>query len=130
MNCGSTSASCTRRSIHCREAGCFRRKYRRDRRPTLPTESRLRFYSHFVADLLYKHVKMAQLAWRFHRFKERLKRDAASTRYTDVALTPDTETDMGALEIMLTHITPVAASAPVAVSAASEIHQHTSPDAA
>jgi Radical SAM superfamily len=97
------------------QGGYLRRKYRRDRRPTLPVESRLRFYSRFAADLLYKHVKMAQLAWRFHRFRERLKCDTGAQRYTDVALTPDAETDTGALEMMLAHITP----APVAAGARS-----------
>jgi hypothetical protein len=105
------------------QGGVFRRKYRRDRRPTLPVESRLSFWSRFAAGLLYKHVKMAQLAWRFHRFKESLKRDAGAAHYNDVALTPDAETDTGALEMMLAHIAP----APVAAAAiaASEVHQHT-----
>jgi radical SAM superfamily enzyme YgiQ (UPF0313 family) len=106
------------------QGGYFRRKYRRDRRPTLPRENPLRFYSRFAADLLYKHVKMAQLVWRFHGFKERLKRDAASTRYTDVALTPDSETDTGALEMMLTHITPAPVAAP-SRSAEPEVVQRT-----
>ncbi|HTV14349.1 MAG TPA: radical SAM protein [Acidobacteriaceae bacterium] len=93
------------------QGGYLRRKYRRDRRPTLPVESPLRFWSRFTGDVVYKHVKMAQLAWRFHRFKERLNRDAAATDYTDVALTPDAETDIGALEMLLTHITPMAVGA-------------------
>jgi hypothetical protein len=105
------------------QGGYFRRKYRRDRRPTLQVESRLRFYSHFAASVIYKHVKIAQLAWRFHRFKERLKRDTAARRYTDVALTPDTETDTGALEMMLTHIKPTPATAVSAAKA--DVHQHT-----
>jgi hypothetical protein len=94
------------------QGGYFRRKYRRDRRPTLPVESRLRFYSRFASDLVYKHMKMAQLAWRFHRFKSRLEREAGARRYTDIALTPDTETDTGALEMMLTHIGPMPVGTP------------------
>src|SRR5215470_12578765 len=43
------------------QGGYLRRKYRRDRRPTLPLESPLVFYPRYVADLLYKHVYMARL---------------------------------------------------------------------
>ena len=100
------------------QGGYFRRKYRRDRRPTLPVENPLRFWSRYCADVLYKHMKMAQLAWRFHRFKERLQRDAAAGCYTDVALTPDAETDTGALEMMLAHLAPAAAT-----PSQTEVHQ-------
>ena len=81
------------------------RKYRRDRRPTMPIESPFVFYPRFVADLVYKHIKMAQLAWRFHWFKERLERDPNAIQYTDVALTPDSETSADELEILVPHAT-------------------------
>jgi radical SAM superfamily enzyme YgiQ (UPF0313 family) len=86
------------------QGGYFRRKYRRDRRPTLPRESILRFYSHFASDMLYKHFRMAQLAWRFHWFTKRLDSDPTTINYNDVALTADADTDMTELE-MLTQIT-------------------------
>jgi hypothetical protein len=86
------------------QGGYLRRKYRKDRRPTLPIESPFVFYPRFIADLIYKHYKMARLAWRFHRFKERLERDPNAKNYTDVALTPDSEEVTDALEMLTAHM--------------------------
>jgi hypothetical protein len=86
------------------QGGYLRRKYRKDRRPTLPIESPFVFYPRFIADLIYKHYKMARLAWRFHRFKERLERDPNAKNYTDVALTPDSEEVTEALEMLTAHV--------------------------
>jgi len=85
------------------QGGYFRLKYRRDRRPTLPLESPFRFYPRFFAGMVSKHLRMAQLAWRFHWFTKRLDRDPATRNYNDVALTADIDTDMAELE-MLTQI--------------------------
>jgi len=87
------------------QGGYLRRKYRRDRRPTLPREGLLAFYSHYLGDMAYKHYKMARLAWRFHWFTKRLKADPSAKNYSDVALTADEDTDMAELEMMLTQIT-------------------------
>ena len=86
------------------QGGFLRRKVRRDRRPTLPREAALPFYARFLWDFLYKHAKMARLALRFHRFKQKLERDPAAKLYTDIALTPDEDTNVEALEMMLTQI--------------------------
>jgi hypothetical protein len=85
------------------QGGYLRRKYRKDRRPTMPIESPFVFYPRFVGELLYKHFKMAQLAWRFHWFKERLERDSNARNYSDVALTPDSEEVAEALEMLTAH---------------------------
>ncbi len=71
----------------------------------MPLESPFVFYPRFVADLVYKHTKMAQLAWRFHWFKERLVRDPDAIHYTDIALTPDSETAAEELELLAPHET-------------------------
>ncbi len=86
------------------QGGFLRRKYRRDRRPTLPREAIVPFYARFVWDLVYKYARMARLAVRFHRFKQKLERDPAAKLYTDIALTPDEDTNLEALEMMLTQI--------------------------
>ena len=70
------------------EGGYLRRKYRNDRRPTLPVESAWVFYPRYVFDLLYKHVKLATLVWRYGSFRRRLKRDPDAPNYMDLALTP------------------------------------------
>ena len=86
------------------QGGYLRRKYRLDRRPTMPKEGRFTFYGRYTKEILFKHYKMARLFWRFHRFTRELEQEQGAKNYTDVALTPDSETDVGALEMMLTHI--------------------------
>ena len=85
------------------QGGYLRRKYRKDRRPTMPVESPFVFYPRYLFETLYKHFKLAGLAWRFHWFKERLARDANAANYRDVALTPDSETDAESLEMLVAH---------------------------
>jgi radical SAM superfamily enzyme YgiQ (UPF0313 family) len=75
-------------NVHPYQGGYLRRKYRKDRRPLLPIESRFLFYPRYVADLLYKHFKLAQAIWRYRPFAKRLRRDPAARNYTDAALTP------------------------------------------
>jgi radical SAM superfamily enzyme YgiQ (UPF0313 family) len=96
------------------QGGYLRRKYRKDRRPTMPLESPFVFYPRYVFDLARKHFKMAQLAWRFHWFKKRLERDQDAKNYSDVALTPDADTDAESLEMLMAHTTP--AGEPMTVS--------------
>jgi hypothetical protein len=88
------------------QGGYLRRKYRKDRRPTLPIESPLVFYPRYLAEVVYKHFKIAQLAWRFQRFKKRLERDPKARNYTDVALTPDQEEAAETLEVLTSHAAP------------------------
>src|SRR5258708_28490987 len=73
------------------EGGSLRRKYRKDRRPTLPVESPWEFYPRYVFDLIYKHVKLAALVWRYGGFRRRLKRDPDARNYRDLAVTPGDE---------------------------------------
>ncbi|MBV9294422.1 MAG: radical SAM protein, partial [Acidobacteriaceae bacterium] len=75
------------------EGGYLRRKYRKDRRPTLPIESPFVFYPRYIGELASKHFKLLQLIWRFGRFRLRLKRDPDAYNYTDLALTPVLEED-------------------------------------
>jgi radical SAM superfamily enzyme YgiQ (UPF0313 family) len=81
------------------EGGYLRRKYRKDRRPTFPVESRFVFYSRYVADFLYKHIKLAQLIWRYGRLRRQLKRDPNARLYTDAALTPFEQDEFDSLEM-------------------------------
>jgi radical SAM superfamily enzyme YgiQ (UPF0313 family) len=70
------------------EGGYLRRKYRKDRRPTYAVESPAVFYTRYVFDLIYKHVRLAHLVWRYGNLRKRLKRDPNARYYIDVALTP------------------------------------------
>lgn len=82
------------------EGGYLRRKYRKDRRPTLPVESAWSFYPRYVFDLLSKHVKLAALIWRYGGFRRRLKRDPNAVNYTDIALTPVDEERSDEMELV------------------------------
>jgi len=82
------------------EGGYLRRKYRKDRRPTLAVESPWAFYPRYVFDLLYKHVKLASLVWRYGGFRRRLKRDPEARNYTDIALTPVDEDRSDEMELV------------------------------
>jgi radical SAM superfamily enzyme YgiQ (UPF0313 family) len=75
------------------EGGYLRRKYRKDRRPTLPVESPFIFYPRYLADLVMKHVKLAGLVWRYGKLRRQMKRDPNARTYTDLALTPVTDDD-------------------------------------
>jgi len=83
------------------EGGYLRRKYRKDRRPTLPVESPWVFYPRYVFDLLYKHVKLAALVWRYGGFRRHLKRDPDARNYLDLALTPADEDRSDEMELAM-----------------------------
>ena len=85
--------------IHPLEGGYLRRKYRNDRRPGLPVESAFTFYPRYVADLVWKQARVAGLIARYWWFRQGLKRDPNARNYTDIALTPVTDTEMDELEM-------------------------------
>ena len=99
--------------IHPLEGGYLRRKYRRDRRPTMPRESMLAFYPRYAWDLLRKHVKLAELIIRFGSFRWRLKRDPNAGSYMDQALTPVAEDELETLEMFTASDSAKAAAAKV-----------------
>jgi hypothetical protein len=88
------------------QGGYIRRKYRKDRRPTLPRENPLVFYPRFFAESLRKHWKLARLAWHFHWFKERLQKSPDALNYTDLAITPDSDETNETLEVLTAHKEP------------------------
>jgi radical SAM superfamily enzyme YgiQ (UPF0313 family) len=76
--------------IHPLQGGYLRRKYRKERRPTLPLESPLVFYPRYVTEIVWKHLRLAKQIWRLGMFRRKLKRDPNARNYTDLALTPVT----------------------------------------
>jgi len=73
------------------EGGYFRRKYRKERRPSLPRENPLLFYPRYAAEIIRKHWTVARLIWRYGRIRQEIKRDPNAREYRDVALTPGAE---------------------------------------
>jgi hypothetical protein len=86
--------------VHPLQGGYLRRKYRKDRRPTLPLENPLVFYPKYAYELVYKHVRLAAQIVRFGRFRYQLKRDPEAKNFRDVALTPVLEEDTSTLELL------------------------------
>jgi hypothetical protein len=73
------------------QGGYLRRKYRKDRRPTLPVESPLIFYPRYLVDLLRKHLTLGRLIVRYGVLRAKLKRNPNIRNYMDNALTPVTD---------------------------------------
>jgi radical SAM superfamily enzyme YgiQ (UPF0313 family) len=86
-------------NVHPYQGGYLRRKYRHDRRPGLPVESPLVFYPRYVAEVLYKHFKLAQAIWRYRPIAQKLRRDPLARKYTDVALTPVADEEFDSFEM-------------------------------
>ena len=86
-------------NIHPLQGGYLRRKYRRDRRPPMPPENPLVFYPKYVADLIYKHVKLGVAVVRYGAFRRALKRDPEAANYMDTALTPVSEDEFDSFEL-------------------------------
>ena len=84
-------------NVHPLESGLYRRRYRLDRRPGMPVESRLSFYPRRVWEVLSKHARLAAMHWRFRRILKRVERDTAS--YPDIAMMPVRQEEFDALEI-------------------------------
>jgi hypothetical protein len=85
--------------IHPLEGGYLRRKYRRDRRPTMPLENPLMFYPSYFLELAIKHARALRMIVRYGLFRHKLKQDPHAREYTDLALTPVAEGELDALEI-------------------------------
>jgi hypothetical protein len=88
--------------MHPLQAGVFRMKYRRDRRPGLPLEPMWRFYPRYFWEIASKHVRLARHWMMIDRMLKRERREQKLTPYTDLALTPPTEDETETLA-MFTH---------------------------
>lgn len=81
------------------QGGNMRRKHRLDRRPTMPKEGWLGFWTRYGWELAWKRWKRMQLDLRFRSFTKRLQLDRSAKGYRDLALTPDVDTESSAPEI-------------------------------
>jgi radical SAM superfamily enzyme YgiQ (UPF0313 family) len=100
--------------VHPLQGGYFRRKYRKDRRPSLARESVFSFYPRYAGELIYNHFKLGQAIWRYGRFREKLRRDPEAANYRDLALTPVGDDEFESLDLF-THTE-------AAKSAAAKVH--------
>jgi hypothetical protein len=74
--------------IHPLEGGYLRLKFRRDRRPELPTEPVWLFYPKYLAETIWKQVRWIALYTRLRLIYRKVKYDPRRHEYMDLALTP------------------------------------------
>jgi hypothetical protein len=81
--------------VHPLEGGFFRRKSRKDRRPTLPIESPFVFYPKYFAEIIWKHLCWVLLVIRLRVIYKKIRKDPKSREYMDLAIEPlnDNETE-------------------------------------
>ncbi|HEX7706313.1 MAG TPA: radical SAM protein [Thermoanaerobaculia bacterium] len=85
--------------VHPLEAGLFRYKFRRDRRPGMPIEPRWRFYLNFVTGSVARLAQWTSIYAGLRRIYTRIKRDPARLEYMDTALTPVTDDESQTLDL-------------------------------
>jgi hypothetical protein len=73
--------------VHPLEAGFFRYKFRRDRRPGFAIEPRWKFYPAYAAECAAKLWRWGSIYAGLRRIYVRIKRDPARHAYQDLALT-------------------------------------------
>ena len=86
-------------NIHPLEGGLVRRKYRRDRRPGLRLEKPVLFHLRYTAEMLIKYARFFWMTWQYRRILKRVVREARTSSYTDLAMTPVREDELERLDM-------------------------------
>jgi hypothetical protein len=84
---------------HPLEGGLLRCKHRRDRRPGLPLENPLLFYSRYFGGLLGNWVRLAGMMWRFKRALKQVEQEAPDSNVNDIAMQPAHDDELDQLDI-------------------------------
>jgi len=100
---------------HPLEAGLFRYKFRRDRRPGFPIVPAWKFYPAYFVESLTKLSRWAKLYFGLRKVYVRIKKDPKRYEYMDQALTPVTDDDAETLELFHNERPLAGAERPVAV---------------
>jgi hypothetical protein len=85
--------------VHPQQAGLFRMKYRRDRRPSFPIEPVWSFYPKVIGEFVWKQSVMTKELLKLMILMLRVRRDPARYDYMDQALRPVASEDTQSLEI-------------------------------
>ncbi|MBW2234413.1 MAG: radical SAM protein [Deltaproteobacteria bacterium] len=97
--------------IHPLDGGFLRLRSRRERRPSLPLESRLIFYSRHAWRTFYNQARLLALVLKFRGVRKDIKRDPNYREYTDLALTPVEDPELAELELFTQSASAQAAAA-------------------
>ena len=74
--------------VHPLEGGLFRLKYRTDRRPSMPREHPMTFYSRYLWDILSKHGRFFGMALRYLQARYRAETRASGPHALDLMMRP------------------------------------------
>jgi hypothetical protein len=80
-------------NVHPLQGGLLRLKHPSERRPGLPREHALIFWTRFAWETVKKHVVLAATIVRLVALKIAIARDPSAHAYTDIALTPVSDDD-------------------------------------
>src|SRR5206468_4242894 len=73
--------------VHPLQAGVFRRKVRRTRRPALPVENAVLFYAQRLWECLSTYTQAGRYYLWLNRLRQRIEKNPNAAAYTDAALT-------------------------------------------
>lgn len=85
--------------IHAPESGLFRRKYRTDRRSSLPRENPLVFYPRYGWEIISHSFRLARYYWQCAHVAKAVINDPQGEDYSDIAIEPiaeETESNVAA----------------------------------
>ena len=77
--------------LHSIEAGLIRRKYRKDRRPTMPLENPFTFYPRRAWKTVKNYAILLSMLKKCGAMRKRIKADPEAFNYTDVSIEPVTD---------------------------------------
>jgi len=93
-------STCVRlENLHAYNYGLLRRKYRRDRRPSMPIEPIWSFYPKYAWEFVSKYYRSLRMLVWIAAATRRIRRDPHRYQYTDRALSPVTEDETERLEL-------------------------------
>ena len=85
--------------VHPLDSGLFRRKYRTDRRPGIPLENPVIFYSRYLCEIVGKHVQMLKIYLSYHRAYLRVMKGQSEPKIPDVAMMPVEAEELDELDL-------------------------------
>lgn len=86
--------------VHPLEAGYFRLRFRKDRRPTMNRENPFIFYPRYLNEIISNHFWLAYWIARMGLVRRHIKRAGHEARnYTDLALTPPADEEFAELAL-------------------------------
>jgi len=85
--------------VHPLDGGLLRRKNRLDRRPGLPVEGRVAFWSRYLGETIAKQARLLAMYLRYERTMRRVLAESRDSALSDAAMEPVRGSDLDDLEL-------------------------------